>query len=206
MTHRKREFVVGILFLAVALTPVAAASGQFEDAVDAYSSGDYAAALRLWRPMAERGDHASQHNLGVVYRDGQGVARDHAEAAKWFRLAAGQGNADSQTSLGIMYYDGLGVPRNHGEAAKWFRRAADQGHALAQNNLSVMSALGDGVAQDLLKVHMWFSLAASRFPPGEDRDKALRARDMTAAQMTPGQIAEAEKLAREWKPRGKQAE
>ncbi len=47
MTHRKREFVVGILFLAVALTPVAAVAGSFEDGVDAYSSGDYAAALRL---------------------------------------------------------------------------------------------------------------------------------------------------------------
>ena len=158
------------IVLAVALAPLAAVSGPFEEGVDAYSSGDVAAAVGLWRPLAERGDSASQHNLGVVYRDGQGVARDHAEAAKWFRLAA------------------------------------DRGHALAQNNLSVMYALGEGVPRDLLKVHMWFSLAASRFPPGEDRHKALRARDMTAAQMTPGQISEARKLAREWKPRGERAE
>ena len=77
--------------LAVALTPVAAVSGSFEDGVDAYASGNYAAALGLWRPLAERGEADSQHNLGVVYRDGQGVARDHAEAAKWFKLAADQG-------------------------------------------------------------------------------------------------------------------
>ena len=192
--------------LAMALTLVAAVAGSFEEGVDAYSNGDYVAAVGLWRPLAERGDSASQHNLGVVYRDGQGVARDHAEAAKWFQLAAGQGNADSQTSLGILYYDGLGVPRNHVEAAKWFRMAADRGDAVAQNNLSVMYALGEGVPRDLLKTHMWFSLAASRFPPGEDRDKALSARDMTAAQMTPAQIAEAQKLAREWKPRGEKAE
>jgi TPR repeat protein len=191
-----------LVVLAIALTPVAVVAGSFERGVDAYSSGDYAAALRLWRPLAERGEADSQHNLGVVYRDGEGVARDHAEAARWFKLAAGQGNADSQTSLGILYYDGLGVARNHVEAAKWFRRAADQGDAIAQNNLSVMYAFGDGVPRDLLKTHMWFNLAASRFPPGEDRDKALRARDMTAAQMTPEQVAEAHKLAREWKPRG----
>ncbi len=195
-----------LVFAALASTPVAAAAGSFERGVDAYSSGDYATALRSRRPLAERGDSASQHNLGVVYRDGQGVARDHAEAAKWFKLAAGQGNADSQTSLGILYYDGLGVARNHVEAAKWFQRAADRGDAVAQNNLGVMYALGDGIARDLLKTHMWFSLAASRFPAGEDRDKALRARDMTAAEMTPTQIAEAERLAREWKPRGEQTE
>ena len=192
--------------LVIALTPDAAVAGSFERGVDAYSRGDYAVAVGLWRPLAESGDPASQHNLGVVYRDGEGVARDHAEAAKWFELAAGQGNADSQTSLGILYYDGLGVPWNHVEAAKWFRRAADRGDAVAQNNLGVMYALGDGVARDLLKTHMWFSLAASRFPPGKDRDKALRARDMTSAQMTPAEIAEAKKLAREWKPRGEGAE
>lgn len=57
MTHRKRDLIAGILYLAVALMPVAAVSGPYEDGLDAhdsgdYASGDYATALRLWRPMA----------------------------------------------------------------------------------------------------------------------------------------------------------
>ncbi len=51
------------------------------------------------------------------------------------------------------------------------------------------------------KAHMWFNLAASTFPPGEDRDKAVEDRDHVAKRMTPAQISEAEKLAREWRPK-----
>ena len=57
-----------------------------------------------------------------------------------------------------------------------------------------------------MRAHMWFNLAASRLPPGENRDNAVKARDAVAKRMTPAQIAEAQKLAREWKPRGEQAE
>jgi len=46
---------------------------------------------------------------------------------------------------------------------------------------------------------MWFNLAASRFSPGEDRDDAVEGRDIIAERMTPAQISEAQKLAREWK-------
>ncbi len=48
---------------------------------------------------------------------------------------------------------------------------------------------------------MWFNLAASRFVLGSDRDvaiKAIKLRDIFAKLMTPAQIAEAERLAREW--------
>ena len=206
MTRRKCSFGAAILFLAVALTPVAAGAAPYEEGLVAYTSGDYATALRLWRPLAEQGEAHAQHNLGVMYRDGQGVPLDHAKAVYWYTRAAEQGHADAQTSLGIMYYDGLGVSRNYAEAAKWFQLAAEQGHALAQNNLGVMYALGNGVLRDFLQIHMWFGLAVSRFPPGEDRDKAVKAQNTVAAQMTSAQIAEAQRLAREWKPRGKQAE
>ncbi len=53
---------------------------------------------------------------------------------------------------------------------------------------------------------MWFNLAASRLPPGENRDKAVNNRNAVAALMTPAQVVEAQRLAGEWKPRGEQAE
>ena len=55
-----------------------------------------------------------------------------------------------------------------------------------------------GVPQDYMQAHMWSNLAASRLPPGDDRNKAVRNRDILAGKMMPTQIAEAQELAREW--------
>jgi TPR repeat protein len=75
------------------------------------------------------------------------------------------------------------------------QQRADQGDSNAQNNLGVLYYIGQGVPQDYVRAHMWFNLAAA----GGDKAAAIR-RDIVAAKMTPAQIAEAEKLAREWKP------
>jgi len=48
---------------------------------------------------------------------------------------------------------------------------------------------------------MWFKLASSTFAPGEGRDQAVKNRDNVAEKMTPAQISEAQKLAREWRPK-----
>ncbi len=60
---------------------------------------------------------------------------------------------------------------------------------------------GQGVPQDYVQAHMWYNLAASKHPLGEVRNKAVKTRDILAEKMTPAQIAEAQKLAREWKPK-----
>ncbi len=100
-----------------------------------------------------------------------------------------------------MYDIGLGVPEDYAKAVNWFREAAEQGNAKAQTNLGFMYVLGQSVPQDCTQAHMWFSLAASRHPPGEGRDKAVKNRDIVAKTMTRAQISEARKLAREWKPK-----
>ena len=156
--------------------------------------------------MAEQGNAGAQFSLGFMHANGQRVPQDYAEAAKWFRLAAEQGNAPAQASLGVMCANGHGVPQDHAEAAKWFRLAAEQGFAGAQASLGVTYLEGLGLPHDDVQALMWFNLAASRLPPGEDHDRAVQDRDTVAKRMTPAQIAEAEKLAREWSPRGKQAE
>ena len=79
-------------------------------------------------------------------------------------------------------------------ALRW---AAEQGHAGAQLNLGLMYAHGRGVAQDDAEAHMWFNLASSRFA-GDDRESALKWRAHFAARLTPEQLAEAQRRAREW--------
>ncbi len=60
---------------------------------------------------------------------------------------------------------------------------------------------GQGVAQDYVQAHMWYNLAASRLPPGDNRDLVVKNRDLVEKRMAPAQVAEAQKLAREWKPK-----
>jgi uncharacterized protein len=129
-------------------------------------------------------------DAAAAYRKG-----DYAAALGIIRPLAEEGNVAAQFNLGVMYQLSHGVPQDNEAAVSWYRKAAEQGLAQAQYNLGVMYANGEGVEQDYAAAHMWFNLAAA------SRNKnAMKARDIVAAQLTPAQVAEAEKLAREWKP------
>jgi TPR repeat protein len=179
----RRMLAVWLMVLTVAGTAVAA---SFEDALSA-------------RKLADQGNASAQYNLGTMYEAGQGVPQDYAEAVKWYRKAAEQGDAHAQNNLGTMYEAGQGVPQDYGEAAKWYRKAADQGAARAQYNLGVLYDKGQGVLQDYVEAHKWYDLAAAALSEAEGREEATRGRDKCAAAMTPAQITEARKRAREWK-------
>jgi len=157
-------------------------------------------ALEQLRTLATGGEAVAQYNLGLIYENGPGVPRDYAEAMRWYRLAAGQGLVSAQYNLGYMYANGQGVPQNYVEAARWFREAADQGESRAQYSLGALYAGGHGVPQDFVYAHMWFNIAASR-ATGDDEKQYSGARDSLAARMTPQEIADAHKLAREWQPK-----
>ena len=124
------------------------------------------------------------------------MTQDYAEILKWYRKAAEQGYARAQHNLGMMYRDGEGVPRDYAEALKWFSKAAVQGDARAQASLGIMYTIGSGVPQDYVLALMWSNLAAS-----QENEGAISLRELVAGMMTFKQFAEAQKLAREWKPK-----
>ena len=182
-------------------------SAQFNLAI-MYDSGqgvpqDDVEAVRWYRQAAEQGNASAQFNLALMYTYGEGVPQDYAEAAKWYRQAAEQGNTSAQFNLAIMYDNGQGVPQDDVEAVRWYRQAAEQGDASAQFNLALMYEYGEGVLQNLSYAHKWFNLAASLVSPQERelREMAVEARDRVAAQLTAGDLAIAQRLAREWQPR-----
>ena len=140
----KRVTAFAVLLVVLA----APAWAGFDEGLAAYNRGDYATALREWRPLAAQGNAAAQYNLGLMYDKGHGVAQFYAEAAKWYHRAAEQGVVAAQHNLGVMYYQDQGVVQDYAEAVKWFRKAAMQGHASAQYNLGVMYRKGQGVPQD----------------------------------------------------------
>src|SRR4051812_39033386 len=87
-------------WLMVAAVTGSAIAGPLEDARAAYESGDYGAAMRIFRPMAENGDAVAQYYLGDLYDKGRGVPQDYAEATKWYRRSAEQGLPLAQHLLG----------------------------------------------------------------------------------------------------------
>jgi TPR repeat protein len=69
---------------------------DFKAGVDASERGDYATAFQKWEPLAMLGFEAAQFNLGVLYRDGQGVPPDYVQAHMWFNLSSGNGAKHGQ--------------------------------------------------------------------------------------------------------------
>ena len=163
---------------------------------------DDAEAVRLYRSAAEQGLASAQSNLGVMYASGLGVLQDYVEAVRWYRLAAQQGDTKAQRYLGGMYSLGRGVPQDFAEAARWFKHAAEWGDVGAQTLLALAYIKGEGIPQDYVEAHKWSNIAAARSSASQSdiRDQALHVREMVAAGMTPAQIAEAQRLAREWQP------
>ncbi|ANX03401.1 hypothetical protein PG2T_03795 [Immundisolibacter cernigliae] len=127
---------------------------------------------------------------------------DYATALRVFRTLAERGDTNAQNSLGVMYNNGIGVTTNHAEAAKWYRLAAEQGNAYCQNMLGFMYGNGEGVAQDRVQAYKWLELAATLLPASDaaNRKIAVENRDLVATLMTPAELAEAQRLVREWKP------
>ena len=83
--------------------------------------------MKWYRKAAEQGLANAQYNLGIMYANGRGVAKDECTAVKWYRKAAEQGDADAQYNLGVTYHQGQGVPRNLSEALRLFRKAEAAG-------------------------------------------------------------------------------
>jgi len=156
--------------------------------------------LSVLLKAGDEGDADAQAKLGAMYYSGTGVPQDYAEAICWYRKAADQGDASSQLLLGGMYSEGTGVPQDRAEATRWYRKAADQGHADAQFLLGLMYDNGIGVPQDYMEAHVWLNLAASR-ASGDQQTEYANVRDLVAKKMTSQQIAEAQRRAREWKPK-----
>ncbi len=178
------------------------AAAQFVLATD-YAKGlgvktDLAEAAMWYSRAAEQHLPEAQFALGKCYANGDGVSADVVEAVKWYRRAADQNFVAAIAELGMCHLDGTGVTTDVLEGVKWIRNAAEQGYASAQNRLGLCYLKGEGMAKDYVQAHKWFNLAAAQGGPRAIDFKLNLAR--AEANMTAEQIAEAQQLAREFKP------
>jgi hypothetical protein len=198
--HMKRRVLLPLLIIPL-FAPFSVAAPQTSQ------STQTAAALTSQRPKwteanwkallarAQHGDVGAQFWLGAGYEQGWFGKADFREALKWLRKAAAHGDPDAQNTLGQMYEDGEGVEQNYALAAKWYLKATEHvpdlgGAGQGRNNLGLLYLDGLGVPKDYVQAYMWFSLANTE----ENLSYAK-------AQMTPAQVLEAERMAKEWKSR-----
>lgn len=153
-------------------------------------------ALHWYRLSSDQGNWLAQNELGVMYQMGDGVLQDYEESARLYRLGANKGYMVAQSNLAAMYYTGRGVRLDAREAVRLETLAAEQNFGMAQRKLGIMYMDGTGIPQDYVQAHKWLNLSAAQ---GDKEAGTLR--DELAKKMTQAQIAEAQQLAREWKPK-----
>ena len=103
-------------------------------------NADSAEDFSLYQKAAKQGNANAQYNLGLMYHEGRGIAKNVAKAVAWYQKAADKGNADAQFNLGCMYGNGEGIARDEAEAVRWFRKAAKNGSENAKQLLQEIEA------------------------------------------------------------------
>jgi len=126
-----------------------------------YDSGDYAAAVALYRPAALAGDPHAMTQLGLCYDQGNGVKGDEAEAMRWYRKAADAGDLTAMAYIGGMYSDGSGVPVSYPQALAWYHKSADAGGTAGMNKLGLAYEGGLGVPKNPTLALQWYLKAAN---------------------------------------------
>jgi uncharacterized protein len=185
--------LVAAMIAAAAAAPLSAQS--VTAGIEAWQKSDYAGAVAIWRPLANRGDAAAQFNLGQAYRLGRGVQQDLVAAQDWFDRAARKGNVDAQAMLGMMLFQS----GNQTGGLRWLRMAAEQREPHAMLIYGTALFNGDGVPRDPLLGYLFVTRAAEtgleqarltlqrldEIVPPEDREKALQLSLPTPATTAP---------------------
>ena len=151
-----KGLAVAAVLIGVA-TP-AVAQQAVKSGIDAWQHGDYASAVAIWRPLAEKGDPDAEFDLGQAYRLGRGVPVDLALAQLWLEKAADAGHLDAQTTLGLLLFDS----GNRSGAMRWLKKAAERGEPRAMLVYGTALFNGDGVPKDPLTAYAYVSRAAAQ--------------------------------------------
>jgi uncharacterized protein len=118
---------------------------------------------------------------------------DHRFTVRLYQEAAINGDADSQYKLGLLYLTGNGALQDFAEAAKWLQQAAEQGYGPAQYELGLIYRNGYGLPTDHVQSYVWLNLAAAA-----GVQQAMAARDEVMRALSSKQLAQAQKISRDW--------
>jgi TPR repeat protein len=165
---------------------------RLQRARDALLSGEDAAAMQIFEPLAKSGNARAQFWVADMYEHGYGVKKNVPVALDWLKKAADQGFVRADARLGQIYLDGNETLQDFTRAKTWLTRAAMKGDAVSERHVGQIYAAGLGVPRDQIEAYAWYENAAvngDRF--------AMRLRDELVGRMTPDEIAKAQTRAKE---------
>ncbi|KPK17981.1 MAG: sel1 repeat family protein [Betaproteobacteria bacterium] len=180
-----------------------------QETAKALAAGEPAAVVKALEKKVDAGNVVAALELGLIYRDGKGVAQDYAKARRFLKIAATPaeirlwykyGVAEAQCALAVMLRDGIGGKANASAAVPWFESAAQQGRLPAQQALPQMYFNGTGIKRDPERAFMWSSIAAAS-ASGAAQKEMEQIRDLAQKQLEPKQLARAGNLVKNWKPK-----
>lgn len=134
------------------------AETDYQVAVEYYDNQNFSKALEWFKKAASLEHAQAQFNLGVMYENGDGVAKDYNQALEWYNKAADNGNNEAMFRIGAIYF----MTQDYTNALEWYHNAANEGNANAQCALGIMYNFGYGVDQDYVTALKWFNKSAAK--------------------------------------------
>jgi len=147
-----------LLALTIGFAAVPVSAQSVKAGIEAWQKGDAAEAVKIWQPLAERGDADAAFNLGQAYRLGKGVPLDLAQAQRWLEQAARKGHVDAAATLGLLLFQN----GNRVSGMRWLKAAAEAGEPRALLMVGTAMYNGDGVPQDPVTAYAYVSRAAAQ--------------------------------------------
>ncbi|WP_181817734.1 tetratricopeptide repeat protein [Psychromonas sp. B3M02] len=135
---------------------------KFSEGYEAAHSGNYKKAVKIWLPLAEKGDAPAQYTIGWMYESGQGVKKDLKKAVYWYKKSAEQEYEAAQYVLGTLYEKGEGVEQNSEAALSYYLLAAEQGDPISQFQVGNYYQYGIGTYKNNDKSIFWYEKAAEQ--------------------------------------------
>ena len=156
-----------------------------------------AEALMWGQKAAEQGYAKAQIEMASITLERGGyTSQARAKAAKWYRMAAEQGDVEAQNSLGQLYYNGDGVPQDLVQAHLWFSLVMMQKdtdpRAQGDDTAEINRKFAAGTLTEQEAVKQWLESRVSMYTHAESTIILVE------SFMTAEEIAEAQRLAREW--------
>jgi cell division protein FtsN len=182
MTSKARTLALCCAAAAAISIGAGSALADVRAGIEAWRAGNYEAAIREWRPLADAGDADAQFNLGQAYRLGRGVPANLPLALEWFEKAAQQGHAQAEANLGLSLFQNNQRER----AIPWLQRAAERGDPRAQYYLGTAHFNGDLVATDWPRAYALMKRAADQGLPQARQSLTQMEAHLSAADRTRG--------------------
>ena len=127
----------------------------------ATSEQDYIDAAEWFSKALEHGSIDAAYELGMLYRDGRGVARDMGRFVELMGEASERGHQRAAAEAARLYDDGIFVDTDREAAFSWYLKGAEAGNAGCMYEAAHRYEEGIGTDADPEQARIWYSRFAA---------------------------------------------